>query len=148
MMALVTRVYWKTEKQELLGGRSIHKNSLLVFLASIVSPQSSITIFYIQLKLIHSIKFLLKAFPSFLDSSSVRGYSVILFVPYFCFFFPVGISPYLSVLFFCKDSFPFLFLSQSKIYSLQGEMTIDQSSNVTSPTELMRQGNYRYWNQL
>ena len=27
-------------------------------------------------------------------------------------------------------------------------MTIDQNSNVTSPTELMRQGNYRYWNQL
>ena len=57
MMALVTWVYWKTEKQKLLGGRSIHKNSLFVFLASIVSPQSSITIFYIQLKLIHSRNF-------------------------------------------------------------------------------------------
>lgn len=147
MMALVTRVYWKTEKQELLGGRSIHKSSLLVFLASIVSPQSSIPIFYIKLKLIHSIKFLLKAF-SFLPRLFFRPWLVCYsFRPLFLFF-SVGISPYLSVLFFCKDSFPFLFLSQSKIYSLQGEMTIDQNSNVTSPTELMRQGNYRYWNQL
>lgn len=84
----------------------------------------------------------------FLPSSIVHPSVVsLLFFSSLIFVFSVGISPYLSVLFFCKDSFPFHFLSQSKIYSLQGEMTIDQNSNVTSPTELMRQGNYRYWNQ-